>query len=327
MKYLDDEKLTQLTHGLTDVLCGSSRVINGRIESYTMKRCSLEKKYAQNLSEKYEHQFGVTDRQCSGKSTKGRKQSRLISPLGDFRVTETRRLMTDLILTLNASFPDYDFGSIKPDHFSRIDCPRKALDITNRYLNELSQHKPNGFLQNLWYSIDQSVALNECEIYRFVQDDVILSAERERDADPFFVDVSARYNASGDYGEHSASPSCVGQFYNDSTIGNKTSSFNTMDCAMEGRSVGAPLWSFNYFFVNKQLKRILFFTCTQSCVKDNYDHGNFSYEEYEENGALGDVGVNRMVDEDDADYGSGNFDMDVEELETVGGVSVAISSH
>ena len=41
------------------------------------------------------------------------------SSLGDFHEMGTRRLMTDLILTLNASFPDYDFGSVRPDHFIR----------------------------------------------------------------------------------------------------------------------------------------------------------------------------------------------------------------
>jgi len=321
MKYIDDEKLTQLTHDLTDVLCGSSRVINGQIESYTMKRCGHDKKYAQGLSDKFNHQFGIIDRSSGIKSTKACALIHPKSTLGDFQSTEARRLMTDLILTLNASFPDYDFGSFKPDHFRRIDSPGEAFETANKFLSELSLHKPSGFLQNMWRSIDEAIILKDCEIYKFVQDDVILSgAERERDTDPFFADACASH-------EYSASPSCVGHIYYDTC---KSSSMTVMDSSSGERidgEVGAPLWSFNYFFVNKHQKRILFFTCTQSCVKEEYNHENLScdhYDDYEESGVFSHIKLNDLTEEDDADYGSCNFDMDVEDLETVEGVSVAI---
>ena len=67
MKFLEDAKLAQLTADLTDAsLVGchggsrsggggetTSRIINGRIEAYTMKRVSSDKKYAHALGEKY----------------------------------------------------------------------------------------------------------------------------------------------------------------------------------------------------------------------------------------------------------------------------------
>jgi hypothetical protein len=52
MKYLEDDKLTQWTSELTDaVLAG--RVVNGRIEAFTMKRAGTDKKYAHALGEKF----------------------------------------------------------------------------------------------------------------------------------------------------------------------------------------------------------------------------------------------------------------------------------
>jgi hypothetical protein len=56
MKYLHDDRLAELTQDLTDRAVGgavSQRVINGRIEAYTMKRGTREKKYAFKLGEKF----------------------------------------------------------------------------------------------------------------------------------------------------------------------------------------------------------------------------------------------------------------------------------
>ena len=56
MKYLHDDRLAELTSVLTDCALGgavSQRVLNGRIEAYTMKRGTGDKKYAFKLGEKY----------------------------------------------------------------------------------------------------------------------------------------------------------------------------------------------------------------------------------------------------------------------------------
>jgi len=41
------------------------------------------------------------------------------SPLGPLSESTTRRLLIDLISTMNASFPDHDFSSLRPDQFTR----------------------------------------------------------------------------------------------------------------------------------------------------------------------------------------------------------------
>eukprot|EP00543_Licmophora_paradoxa_P004711 CAMPEP_0202451836 /NCGR_PEP_ID=MMETSP1360-20130828/10179_1 /ASSEMBLY_ACC=CAM_ASM_000848 /TAXON_ID=515479 /ORGANISM="Licmophora paradoxa, Strain CCMP2313" /LENGTH=305 /DNA_ID=CAMNT_0049070499 /DNA_START=207 /DNA_END=1124 /DNA_ORIENTATION=+ len=257
MKYLEDEKLSQLTSDLTDaVLAG--RVVNGRIETYTMKRSGTDKKIAHalgkrfvsemefqeeqladfvrfqkrsrsssadgSLEEKQQQQKGKQEgdeeKQSKKKLQRYRSQSvddntaalpsPTSTPYGDFSIVGTRRLMTDLILTLNASFPDYDFASVRPAHFVKKE-PNQAIDHVNQRLSELASRKSAHFLQELWNSIDNVICLAETEVYSYVPPAV--------DGEPF--------------------------------------GFLTQTLLDEQV---APLWSFNYFFVNKQLKRILLFS-------------------------------------------------------------------
>jgi len=192
MKFLENDKLADLTSKLTDASIGiGDRFINGRIEAFTMKRAGTDKKYAHALGEKFQHELDFVHteiaelRKSIGRSVsvgstveisnvvqstikkgkrrslsmdestskkKGRQRSLSIdvssrklksslrsrsetlyvdvnkspnfsysySALGDFQHTCTRRLMTDIILTLNISFPDYDFSNVKPSHFEKV---------------------------------------------------------------------------------------------------------------------------------------------------------------------------------------------------------------
>lgn len=347
MKFLEINKLAQLTAQLTEAnIC--ERVINGRIEAFTMKRAGTDKKYAHALGEKYQHEIQVEEtemnnlkknisiqrnrsgsiagtsidssescntsvsgkkrsnsisslgmdgssRKQNGKSSISRKKKcppspkskrvRIItdptnsgrrrssslssvpasspslglglpmasamrsrsdsfnvshskvhsnmhmttpnlnfpysnSPLGDFHETCTQRLMTDLILTLNASFPDYDFSTIRPQHFAKVPSTHIAMNRTNEKLSELAASTPQGatFLPHLYSSIDEVIRLSECEVYSYVP------PSRDDDDDPL--------------------------------------SFLTQ--TLDGMESSVPLWSFNFFFVNKSLKRIVLLTCVQT---------------------------------------------------------------
>lgn len=291
MKFLEDEKLSQLTLQLDNVSIGSGeRIINGRIEAFIMKRAGTDKKVAIELGEKYQHEIQVQESEfvqiqkkmknlrsesvgsvvevsslSSGPSTsspkktkvhrKGRRRSQSLgsdvlngilknnkrtfsrarsesfnipqtssplysnSPLGDLNDSCTQRLMTDLILTLNLSFPDYDFSSVKPSHFSKLPSSSVVMNRTNEKLSEYSATTPEraSFLPSLWTAINDVIILEECEIYSYLPPD-----------DPLEFLTQTLAGSSAD----------------DSTA--------------------FPLWAFNYFFVNKTLKRILFFTCVQT---------------------------------------------------------------
>lgn len=265
MKFIEDEKFVQLTQDLTDAVFGT-RVINGRIECFSCKRAGGDKKYAHELAEKFTKEIEISDAQWkealtknSGNSDDGgvdkrrndvahfaNKSSSLrvlrkgrsssagslsdlsTSPLGDFHRPVTQRLLTDLILTLNASFPDYDFSSARPDCFQRLRSSTFAVNRANEKLSDfaLSEKGPE-FLNDLWRAIDDVVLLKETEIYSF---------DPEDDSDCEFL------SALTDGGE--------------------------------ARCSSDALWSFNYFFVNKILKRIVLFTCVQSSLRcDAYDSG------------------------------------------------------
>lgn len=232
MKYLENEKLTELTADLSDATIGQShRVINGRIEAYSMKRAGNDKKYALALGQKYVAEMEEIDQELAQTVERRRKRSQSAATfseavnnkkqkpnlharsmsfdhtldgssskttLGDFSELATRRLMTDLILTLNASFPDYDFSNAKPSQFEKMPIQTVRDRIYER-LSELAAFKTQeDWLVELWTAVNDSIELRECEVYSFEED-------------------------------------------------------------LEDNS----LWSFHYFFVNKSLRRVVFFTCSE----------------------------------------------------------------
>lgn len=254
MKYLEDDKLTQWTGELTDAeLAG--RAINGRIEAFTMKRAGTDKKYAHALGEKYVAEMELAENQMAdyqdflqkqegstrkrsvsvghpaetnqkpSKLLKGRSSSfdetvpatHAPSPLGDFQEIGTRRLMTDLILTLNASFPDYDFCNVRPSHFQKKTV-KEAMEGCNGRLSELASKRGESFLREMWNAVDSVICLAETEVFSYVPPAV--------DEDPL--------------------------------------GFLTQTLLEGDEDTTAPLWSFNYFFVNKNLKRILLFSCVET---------------------------------------------------------------
>jgi len=236
MKYLENEKLTELTAELSEATIGQGarRVINGRIEAYTMKRAGNDKKFAHALGQKYvaeieeiqqEMAETVERRKRSASTTsvleatakrikpnRQRSQSfdytlECINPnttLGDFSELATRRLMTDLILTLNHSFPDYDFANVKPNQFEKLNIETVRKRIYER-LSELASFKAQkDWLVKLWMAVNDVIDLRECDVFSFEED-------------------------------------------------------------IEENS----LWSFHYFFVNKPLRRIVFFTCSENIDEEN----------------------------------------------------------
>lgn len=276
MKFLENEKLTELTAHLSDAVLGHShRVIDGRIEAYTMKRAGNDKKFAHTLGQKYiadleEQQqllAELTQQQqkaSSSLSKKRRKRSNsatsvmealakkkprqtasrrmrsksvdvnLLSPspppssssnkttLGDFSELATRRLMTDLILTLNASFPDYDFSNAKPQQFEKLSIETVRRSIYER-LSELASYNSKrrmssrnnnnnnhhrDWLMELWMAVNDVIELKECDVYSFEDDETLLEDHRDSNNN-------------------------------------------------------ATLWTFHYFFVNKSLRRLVFFTCSE----------------------------------------------------------------
>lgn len=163
-----------------------------------------------------------------------------MSPLGDFGEMGTRRLMTDLILTLNASFPDYDFGNGKPSDFEKIPVAT-AMRRINERLSELAVEKAS-LLSDMWNAMDEVARIADCDVYTYAP------KARDEDDDPLSF-LTQTLMDSVNTEEHS---------YMQENGSLSDGSNNTGSAAV--------LWSFNYFFVNKSLKRIVFFPCIE-CMR------------------------------------------------------------
>jgi hypothetical protein len=434
MKYLENDQLQQLTAILSDATIGQgSRVVNGRIEAYSMKRAGSDKKYSKTLGERYvawqeslenqlmvhaqqqqqrqqlqklqsqqqekERRNGgrkrsqsaatfqevgeadtaedddvVTDSADDGgskyaKVARGRKRAASVdlgeipalsgkhkatpiaiprsvsesataaaspglpslpSPLdyshslgfsqhtalGDFFELSTRRLMTNLILTLNASFPDYDFSSVKPTDFTAISVQTAVKSVNERlsefalstdsnnislpaapttcgaggsgeHRNEtalashLSLGNSNFFLSNLWTAVDAQISLQECDVYSYQP------AVTDCTDDPlsFLTETLLPDVTDGD----------------DMLAGGRHRQ------ATDAGSVPSILWSFNYFFVNRHQKRIVLFTCIETMNQPDY---------YYDNDIDGEEGAG--VDDTDGDIMMGG---DNDNVSSVGGSS------
>jgi len=270
MKYLENEKLNEISSELSEaVLKDSHRIIQGRIEAYIMTRSGTDKKYAYALGQKYIKEIedmqeelaatverkkrrrsnsesflstlqSITSSPSNGdnsnSTTLNNKKSKVagsssnvsttttdttinldgrrsrarsfdctldsISPkttLGDFSELSTRKLMTDLILTLNASFPDYDFSNVKPNQFQKLRMDDVRKSIHEKLSEFASQRSSPNFLVDLWYAVNDVIDLRESDCYSFEYE------------------------------------------------------FDNED----------SLWNFHYLFVNKSVRRIVYFTCSE----------------------------------------------------------------
>jgi len=269
MKYMENEKLNEISSELSEaVLKDSHRIIYGRIEAYTMKRAGTDKKYAHALGQKYIAEIEdmqeelaatverkrrrrsnsesiLTTRTSSssistnsistsstrtssslnkksktsnnnGTGTRSRARSfdctldsnSSKTTLGDFSEISTRKLMTDLILTLNASFPDYDFSNVKPNQFQKLKMEDVRKSIYENLSEFASQRSSPNFLAELWNAVNDVIELRESDVYSF---------------DYEFADDEDNENS---------------------------------------------LWNFHYLFVNKSVRRIVFFTCSERIGED-----------------------------------------------------------
>jgi Maf1 regulator len=201
-----------------------------------------------------------------------------------------RRLLTDLILTLNHSFPDYDFCNAGIVDFTVCSLQTAVTRINERLgefsaataasaaVNGASANGPlsNGssFLSTLWKAVDNVITLSQVsEVYSYQP------VNSESSDDPFsFLKSSLVKGSLDDYecnvvsgsNSRSAMLDSYGRVNDDDD-----SEYDDMDesYSKSRRRPGSfsvhreVLWTFNYFFVNKHAKRILLFTCIETMTR------------------------------------------------------------
>jgi hypothetical protein len=76
-------------------------------------------------------------------------------PLGRMEDASNRKLLFNLISTLNCAFPDYDFSTVKPNHFTK----HRMADAVTHVHNTLFQIGGPDYAQStslqLWKALDE----------------------------------------------------------------------------------------------------------------------------------------------------------------------------
>ncbi|ETK96764.1 hypothetical protein, variant 5 [Phytophthora nicotianae CJ01A1] len=163
MKYLEEPQLSWLNSVLGSYEIGD-RVLNGKIETYSCKKAGSDKRLAKSLELYYQQEIEAAADLLGS------------SPLGPIAAPATRKLLINLISTMNASFPDYDFSAVKPEQFRKEPDFRIALQRINHDLAELLEAEGNGFVEKMWEAIAEAIKLDECDVYSYIPD---------MDSDPF----------------------------------------------------------------------------------------------------------------------------------------------
>lgn len=157
MKYLDIPELCSLTSFLSSCELDSRRM-KAKLEAYSCKQSGDDKKLGKQLEQSY-----MQELEGSPLSSLG------TSPLGTLSDPQTRRLLISLICTMNASYPDYDFSSVKPEEFLKENLGI-VVNSVNTTFSEIVESRNKGFLNDLWSAIDKVVGLKDCQVFSYIPD-------------------------------------------------------------------------------------------------------------------------------------------------------------
>lgn len=175
MKFLQVPGLASVTAQLRQLDTGD-RIINGRAELFSCVH-SGDKLDSRKLSDEID------------------KLSPMFrdSPLGPLAQPSTKSLLINLIMTMNSSFPEYDFSKLTPEHFQPTKDLNVVVSTINYNLAILAERVHRGFLAELWRAFRSCIDLNAAEVYQYVPD---LGSGPHAEAlwsfDYFFYDKAAK---------------------------------------------------------------------------------------------------------------------------------------
>jgi hypothetical protein len=138
MKYLENLNLESLSEELSSTELGGGLKLAGRIEVYSTKKSGEEKKSSKILESKI---LSSKNEEISNAMTSEDKK--------------VRRILIDLIQTLNASQVYHDFSDLSFDAFHEIPV-NVAIQKINSHLAEVTLQK-HDFINHLWKEINATL--------------------------------------------------------------------------------------------------------------------------------------------------------------------------
>jgi hypothetical protein len=137
MKYLENLNLESLSEELSSTELGGGLKLAGRIEVYSTKKSGEEKKSSKILESKI---LSSKEEATSAMTAEDKK---------------VRRILIDLIQTLNASQVYHDFSDLSFDAFHEIPV-NVAIQKINSHLAEVTLQK-HDFINHLWKEINATL--------------------------------------------------------------------------------------------------------------------------------------------------------------------------
>lgn len=258
MKFLEYDDLASLTAMLSGVDTGDS-IINGRVEAYSCTKIQIS--FQTFLNDHSSVLSPLISLRLSGKAAGTDKRTskdleRHItedlasssptlhsdSSLGDLSDPSVRKLLITLICTLNQSYPDYDFSNASPLDFGVEPSYESALDVIREHLGD---------------SISASAAAAG---HAFATAASSLSM-------PSSASVVGVSSGNDDSDHESSSPSDQSGIFYTQLVSALNHHVDLSSCDVfaynsdiEDGGDAPVLWSLHYFFFNKKLKKLVFFT-------------------------------------------------------------------
>jgi len=141
------------------------RILHARVEAYSCKLAGADKRAAKEITHAVEHEL----QHSSPHHLPHAASVTSMTSLGDLREPATRQLLVSLITTLNASFPDYDFSTLRAEQFEREGSAQAIINAVNSlFVNAMeSSLGVTGFRDEFWSALEETIFLHECEIYKY----------------------------------------------------------------------------------------------------------------------------------------------------------------
>lgn len=139
--------------------------VYGKCELYTTKAVGEDRKLYKSIDKHLEQKCledANLSKSCSPPSV-AMINPHMSSPFGSLELPSSRKRFAFLVATLNASYPDYDFSTLKPQNF--IHEPN-LISVLTKIANVVNPCSRDRFrCSQIWDRLDPFIRWSECSIY------------------------------------------------------------------------------------------------------------------------------------------------------------------